>query len=90
MLNENGLMIIDNVLWKGAVSNSDNNEKKLNNLYDLLVSHSGQQSVILHLQTSKKRIQKLVLNKYPIQIIYLEPTILFFKEITYKKRYEFI
>ena len=27
LLNENGLMIIDNVLWKGAVSNSDNNEK---------------------------------------------------------------
>ena len=27
LLNENGLMIIDNVLWKGAVSNPDNNEK---------------------------------------------------------------
>ena len=27
LLNENGLMIIDNVLWKGTVSNSDNNEK---------------------------------------------------------------
>ena len=27
LLNESGLIIIDNVLWKGTVSNSDNNEK---------------------------------------------------------------
>ena len=27
LLNESGLIIIDNVLWKGTVSNSDNNER---------------------------------------------------------------
>ena len=44
------------------------NEELLNNLYKLLKQHSGNCSIILHLDTENQRIQKLLLSKYPITI----------------------
>ena len=47
---------------------NNQNEELLNNLYKLLKQHSGNCSIILHLDTENQRIQKLLLSKYPITI----------------------
>ena len=46
----------------------NSNEDLLNGFYDLLKNHKGNCSIVLHLKTENQRVQKLVLNKYPITI----------------------
>ena len=47
---------------------NNQNEDLLNNFYELLKQHSGNRSIILHLQTENQRTQKLLLSKFPIAI----------------------
>ncbi|MBI44851.1 MAG: DNA polymerase III subunit alpha [Candidatus Marinimicrobia bacterium] len=50
------------------IDNTISNDEALNQLFDVCQQYQGKTSIVLHMMTSQKRYQKILIHKYPVSI----------------------